>query len=249
VNEAFRRSLSLALLSLAPSGPAPADEILLAGAVSLRAPLERIAERYQAQHPDVRVQLTFGASSFLAAQIRAGAPVHVFASADDRIIDALAADGLVAGEPQPLARNRLVVVTAPGAPPLTTGAQALLEPAFRRIAVPDGAVPVGRYAREWLAARGLLERLEPRLVRTEHARATLAAVDLGNADAAVVYASDAALARSARVGLDIPDEQQPRILYAAACIVDAPPDARAFLRFLAGDEASSALAQAGFSRP
>jgi molybdate transport system substrate-binding protein len=115
--------------------------------------------------------------------------------------------------------------------------------------MPDGAVPVGRYAREWLAGLGLLAALEPRIVPTEHARATLAAVDAGHADAAILYATDARLARSARVAFAIPDDDQPTILYVAALSRSARPGAARLFEWLRGERARDALAIAGFAAP
>jgi molybdate transport system substrate-binding protein len=128
------------------------------------------------------------------------------------------------------------------------GPEDLARPEVRRIATPELAVPVGRYAREWLRRRGLLERLAPRLVPTEHARATLAAVDHGQADAALVYATDARLARSARIGFEVPDAEQPRIVYAAARVRGSTRRSGAddFLAFLGGEASRDALRAAGF---
>lgn len=240
--------VAAAFLLLWPA-PAPAEELVLAGAVSLREPLEAVLGDYRARHPEDRVDLALGASSFLAAQIRAGAPVDVFASADARIVDALVGEGRVAEDAHAvLARNRLVVVRARGLSAELRTADDLRGPAVRRIAVPDGAVPVGRYAREWLAARGLLDALAPRLVPTEHARATLAAVDDGHADAAIVYATDARVARSARVAFAVPADEQPDILYAAARVGEGRGAGRLYA-FLLSDASRQRLRDAGFADP
>lgn len=232
------------------AGRAPAGEILVSGAVSLHEPLAEIASAYEDAHPGIRVDLGLGASSLVAAQVRAGAPIDVVVSADTRIVAALAGDGWLAGDgPVEIATNRLVVLVAREVSARPSRAEDLLDPALRRIAVPDGAVPVGRYAREWLRGRGLLARLEPRLVRTEHARATLAAVDQGHVDAAIVYATDARVARSARLAFEVPAQQQPRIVYAAARLRDSSEEAAAFLEFLRGSEARRALVGAGFGVP
>jgi molybdate transport system substrate-binding protein len=227
-------------------------ELLVGAAVSLVRPTTGIARAFEAARPGTRVRLTFGASNVLAQQVRAGAPMGVLLSADERIVVALREEGLVpAGAVRTLASNRLVVVQRPDAAFRLTGPGDLDRPELRRIAIPEHAVPVGRYARDWLEARGLLEMLRPRIVATEHARATLAAVDHGHADAAVVYASDARLARSARVAFAVPAAEQPPIVYAAARLVDAPrPDlGDAFLAFLDGPEARAQLAEAGFAAP
>lgn len=243
------RALS-ALLVLALPGSVRGAELVAAGAVSLREPLTEIARGFEQRHPATRVQLTFGASSFLAAQLRAGAPIDVFVSADARIVEALVAEGLVAPDARaPLARNRLVVMARPGLAPVPGVAEELDAPSIRRIAMPDGAVPVGRYAREWLERRGVLARIAPRIVPTEHARATLAAVDQGHADVAVVYASDARLARSARLAFEVPAAEQPDIVYMAARPRRAAPGAAALLAWLLGAEARQALTRAGLAPP
>jgi molybdate transport system substrate-binding protein len=211
---------------------AAADELLVAAAVSLREPLMEIATRYSAQDGNAGVRLTFGASSALAAQVRAGAPIDVLVSADERIVDDLQRQGLVAeGLGIPIERP-----------------EDLTRPEVRRVAAPEFAVPVGRYAREWLRRRGLLEQLAPRLIPTEHARATLAAVDHGQADVAIVYATDARLARSARIAFEVPDAEQPRIVYAAARVRDSTRRRQAgdFLAFLTGQATRDALRTAGF---
>jgi molybdate transport system substrate-binding protein len=192
------------------------------------------------------VQLGFGASSVLAAQVRAGAPVDVLVSADSRIAERLEQEGLAAVR-STVAHNRLVVVAREGGPPIETPRD-LAGPEVKRVAIPEYAVPVGRYAREWLARHGIAEAVLERAVRTEHARATLAAVDQGLVDLAIVYVTDASLARRAHVALAIPDADQPRIDYVALVLADArrPALARAFLDFLRGTYARKVLADAGF---
>jgi molybdate transport system substrate-binding protein len=231
---------------------AAADELLIAAAVSLREPLTEIATRYSAQDGNARVQLTFGASSALAAQVRAGAPIDVLVSADERIVDDLQRQGLLDADSRVVvASNRLVVLVAEGLGIPIEGPEDLTRPEVRRVAAPEFAVPVGRYAREWLQSRGLLEHLGPRLIPTEHARATLAAVDHGQADVAIVYATDARLARSARIAFEVPDAEQPRIVYAAARVQDSTRRQQAgdFLAFLTGRVTRDALRAAGFVPP
>jgi molybdate transport system substrate-binding protein len=97
------------------------------------------------------------------------------------------------------------------------------------------------------AARGA----RPALVSTEHARATLAAVDAGHADAGIVYATDARMARSARVAFEPPANEQPRIVYVAAPLTSArtPELAAQFVAALAGADAQRMLRAAGFAPP
>jgi molybdate transport system substrate-binding protein len=240
------------VLSATAAAPAAAAELLVAAAVSLREPLETIARRFEAAHPGTRVQLALGASSALSAQARAGAPFDVFLAADEESVDALEAAGLLrAGTRQAFAGNRLVVIASPELRVPIASAADLERPEVRRIALAERAVPVGHYAREWLARKGLLEKLGPRVVSTEHARATLAAVDVGNAQAGIVYATDTKAARSARVAFTPPDAEQPRIVYVAAQLArERPPAlASAFLAALVDPAGRRDLATAGFTPP
>jgi molybdate transport system substrate-binding protein len=245
-------ALAALLIAALARGAGADDELMVAAAVSLREPLEAVARAFESEHAGARVQLAFGATSALAAQVRAGAPLDVFVSADQATIDALVAEGLVRRETaRPIAGNRLVVVVAPGVTARIARAGDLLRPELRRIALPERAVPLGHYAREWLARVGLLAALEPRLVATEHARATLAAVDDAHADAGIVYATDARTARAARVAFTPPDQEQPRILYVAAPLARAraPERAEAFLASLLSAEGRRELEAAGFAAP
>jgi molybdate transport system substrate-binding protein len=246
------RRLCLALLLIATAAPAAAEQVMVAAAVSLKEPLEVIARRFESGHPGAHVQLAFGASSALVAQAKAGAPFDVFLSADEQSLDALAGAGLLRADTRRvLAGNRLVVVASPGlAIPIGSAAD-LARPEVRRIALAEKAVPVGHYAREWLARVGVLEKLEARIVWLEHARATLAAVDSGNAEAGIVYATDARVARSARVAFTPPDSEQPRIVYGAALLTSgkAPALAGELLASLYEPAARRDLADAGFLPP
>jgi len=241
-------ALVAALLGLLAA--TPERELAIAVAASLAEPLEELAAAYQTAHPGARVRVAIGASNVLAEQLRAGAPFALLVSADSALLDRLAAEGLVEpGSRRRLAGNRLVVLARDGLDaPLATAAD-LAGPAIRRIAVPDGAVPLGAYARAWLATHGPWSALAPRLVATEHARATLSAVEAGHVDAAIAYATDARQARRARVAFVIADTEQPRIVYEAALRTGAGEEARRLLAWLAGPEAARRLRAAGFAPP
>lgn len=240
------------MLVFCAAAPAAAGELVVASAVSLREPVTRIGQGFEARQPEIRVRLSFGGTNLLAAQLRAGAPIDVLLSADQRIVDDLVREGLVPGDGHfELAGNRLVVMAPPDSAAPLGGPEDLARPAVQRIAVPESAVPVGHYARQWLAERGLLEQVLPKLVPTEHARAALAAVDYGHVDAAIVYATDARVARSAIVAFTVPIAEQPRIRYVAARVARAPESALAgaFLEFLRGAKTRAWLEEAGFLAP
>jgi molybdate transport system substrate-binding protein len=238
-----------ALAWLALLQGARAEEVVASVAASLREPLSEVARRFEADHPGERVELVFGASNELAAQIELGAPVEVFLAADEESVARLGRRGLLAeGSAVPFARNRLVVVRAPGSALRLASARDLAQPALARLALPGEAVPLGHYGRDWLAGRGILAALAERIVVTANAPATLAAVELGQADAGIVYATDARAAKRAELAFEIPDAEQPRIVYVGALTRRAGPGARAFLAFVTGPGAA-VLEAAGFGAP
>jgi molybdate transport system substrate-binding protein len=241
-------AIALAALIL-PTGVSADNEVVVAAAASLREPILGLARDFESQHPEVRVRVSFGASSNLARQIRLGAPIDVFVAADRRWAVELLDGGFIApGDDFALASNRLVVVARPGLGLRVSSAEDLLNPLLERFALPSPAVPLGAYSRQWLESTSILAALEPRLITTEHARASLAAVEQQHVDAALVYASDAQQARKSAILYRIPDSEQPEIIYSAALLrrSNASPNARAFYRMLGSTQAGQRLASAGF---
>lgn len=239
-------ALLAASLFAAPCG---AGELLVGAATSLRGPVEASARAFETAHPDTKLRLAYSASDVLAAQVRAGAPLDVLLSADDAVTARLEKVGLCE-KPRLLARNRIVVLGRSGIPPLHSAWELAAAPILQ-IAVPEVGVPVGRYAREWLKARGILEFVKIGIVPTEHARATLVAIDNGSVDAAIVYTTDARLAKLARVIWEIPEAEQPQILYTAA-VLRGSREARAarlFVAFLIDGPGRADLERAGFAPP
>ena len=168
--------------------------------------------------PDpVEVEPVFGASSILARQLALGAPIDVFVSADAGIVEDLVDRDLLDGESAfEFARGRLVLVGRNEASAADAGPDILASPGLERIAIPSPAVPLGRYATSWLRSRGWLTALAGRIVRTENARATLAAVDAGHVDLAILYESDLRFARNVRLLGRIDPAEHPPIRYVAA---------------------------------
>lgn len=240
------------VMALAAAAHASESEIIVASAISLRDPLATIAARFEAVQPGIRVHLTFGASGAMAAQVRAGAPIDLLVVADELIVAALSKSGHVDGESRrDVAQNRLVVIAAAAFGEGIGAPEDLLRHEVRRIAIPDGSVPLGSYARAWLRDQNLLDDLTSRIIPTPHARATLAAADEGHVDLAIVYATDARLAHRARVAFEIPPSEQPSITYVAVRVRDSkqPQTAEDFLRYLESDTAHAVFRAAGFVTP
>jgi len=220
-----RRLLPILLLFAIPI---QAAEIRVSAAASLTDAVTELARLYESKSGDT-VVLNFGASSILATQIVNGAPADLFISADEAQMNRVATKVRVA-----LLSNKLVIVGVP-----------LLK--ARRIAIANPeAVPAGVYAKRWLQQRGIWAALAPKMIPMENVRGALAAVEAGNADAAIVYATDAQIARRARVAEVVNDG--PPIVYPATVLRDAQNAAGAqrFLEFLQSRDAGAIFRRYGF---
>jgi len=183
----------LACLLLFTSATASAEDLTVSAASSLTESFREIAAAYEKAHPGTRVDLNFAASGVLLQQIARGAPVDVFASADQATMDQAATQGLLEpGTRQVFAHNSLWVVVPPQARQRPANLAALAGAGFERIAIgnPD-SVPVGRYARGALQQAGLWSVLQAKVITTQNVRQSLDYVARGEVDAGFVYATDA----------------------------------------------------------
>ena len=230
----------------------PVEPIHVLAAASLRETLSSIGREFEAS-AHVPVTFSFGASSALATQIRAGAPADVFVSADEAQMDTIAKAGLLDVNSRfDLLANRLVVVVNADAALHMATSDDLRGANVKRIAVADpSGVPAGIYAMQFLESAKLRADLEPRLVRCNDVRGALAAVELGEADCGFVYRTDAAISKKVRIAFEITGPNAPSIRYPAARILDGSNarGAEQFLRFLQSDTATRIFAEAGFVLP
>ena len=250
----FIRSLhriSVALL-FAGTLSAHAADITVSAAASLTNAFKELGTAFEAQNPGAKVLLNFAASDALLAQIAKGAPVDVFASADQETMDKADTQKLVApGSRRNFVGNALVLVT-PSDSTLSLKALADLQQAgVKRIALgnPSG-VPAGRYAKSALEAARLWTAVEPKAVFAQNVRQCLDYVARGEAEAGFVYATDAATQKDkVKVALTIPTETP--ISYPIATIAGGPnpADARKFVEFVASPAAQAVLARYGFQKP
>ena len=147
--------------------------------------------------------------------------------------------------------NRLVVVTRSEGVAMETMEQ-LLTDALRRVAIADpDLAPAGRYAKESLMSLGLWEQLEGKLLVGADVRATLTYVETGNADAALVYETDAAIASGVRVYDVVPPDSYSPVVYPAVVIASSENKklAKEFVDFLLGDQARAIFLRYGFALP
>ncbi|MGZ5129694.1 MAG: molybdate ABC transporter substrate-binding protein [Caldimonas sp.] len=229
-----------------------AADLTVSAAASLTKAFREIGAAFESAHPGTQVLLNFGASGALLQQIAKGAPVDVFASADQETMDQAEQRQLVAGsERVNFVSNTLVVVVPADARRVPRTLNDLDSPAVKRIAIGlPASVPAGRYAKAALEKARLWTAVEARTIGAQSVRQALDYVARGEVDAAFVYATDAALMPDkVRVAFAVPSD--PPVLYPVAPLVSSPnpPAARQFVAYLVSPPAQAVLARHGFGRP
>jgi molybdate transport system substrate-binding protein len=222
-----------------------AGEIRVAAAASLAEAVTEICSAYEKESGN-KATPVFAGSNVLARQIEAGAPVDVFISADEATMEKLAKAKLVK-DATPLLTNSLVVVVPEDSSAKIGTATDLGN--LKRIAIGDPvAVPAGAYAKAWLTKTGLWERVGPKCIANENVRAALAAVESGNVDAAIVYKTDAAISKKAKIAWTVPAGDAPAIVYPVAVCSESKHAAEAerFAAYLKSEKAAAVFMTRGF---
>jgi molybdate transport system substrate-binding protein len=195
---------------------------------------------------DRRERYSFGGSNALAAQIRQGLPVDVFAAANTALPLRLHRLGLVT-RPVAFTANRLVIVVAPGNPLHLSGVRNLERPGLRIVMAAAG-VPVGDYTRSVLTRLGLSDLVAKAVSQETDVREVLAKVVLGEADAGFVYSTDAKTVAGKVALLRLPAKAQPRVVYAAAAVKTSShlKQAKTWIKRLLSRRAQRKLRAVGF---
>ncbi len=233
--------LALSLVLMLPGG-AFAVDITVSAAASLTNAFTELKDNFEKNHPDIHVTLNFAASNPLLEQIRQGAPVDVFASADQETMDKAQQANLIdPASRRDFASNSLVLIVPEGGSAIRGLADLS---SAKRIAVgnPD-SVPAGRYAKKVLTSAGLWETLTPLLTPGENVRQVLDYVARGEVDAGFVYATDAAIAK-VRVVEQLDGAVSYPVAVTAASAHKA--EARAFIDFLFSPTGRGTLQKYGF---
>ena len=232
------------------AGAGLSGQLTVAAAASLQEVMADVADDFMAEHPSVTVSaLSFDGSSVLATQIIGGAPVDVFASADEASMARVDDAGLLAADPQRFATNTLQLAVAPENP-LGIESLADLERAGSHgegptVVLCAAEVPCGAAARQLLDRDGV--ELDP-ASEEQNVTAVLTKVASGEADAGLIYRSDVLRANGDVAGIEIPGADEAAGDYVIAPIAGAgsATAARAFADFLLTDAAQARLASLGF---
>ncbi|GAB2978108.1 molybdate ABC transporter substrate-binding protein [Streptomyces pseudoechinosporeus] len=226
------------------SGSSDTANLTVLAASSLTDAFRTAGAAYEKGHPGTKVTFSFAGSQELAAQVKQGAPADVLVTADTKTMDGLRAD---TGTATVIAKNRLVIAVGAGNPKQIKGLEDLADSKTKVVlAAPE--VPVGRYSRQVLADR----KITVKPVSDEpNVRAVLSKVELGEADAGIVYKTDAATATDQTDAITIPDDQNAIASYPAATLKESQHStaATAFVKWLSSPQAQQILRTAGFEKP
>ena len=244
----------------ATNAPAAASggELTVFAAASLTDAFKVLGQQFGAANRGARVTFNFGGSDQLATQITQGAPADVFASANSRQMGVVIKAGdIISGTEQTFARNRLVVAYPKDNPGKLAALQDLAKPGLKLV-LASKSVPVGGYALDFLAKASKLPEYTAAYSPTvlanvvsyeDNVKAVLSKIALGEADAGIVYATDAATVKDGAIGLlEIPDPLNTVASYPIAATKSAKNAelAQQFVAFVLGPDGQKVLAQYGF---
>lgn len=231
-------------------GETPAKtELIVSAAASLKDGLEALKPKFEAGHPAIRLTFNYGSSGALQKQIEQGAPADLFLSAGVQQVESLRKQSLIKESVALLGNELVVIVPAEEGGERLDALSGLTKERYRVIAVGEpSSVPAGQYAKEALEAAGIWGGIENRLVFAKDVRQALTYVETGNADAALVYATDAAASSQAVVALRVDGSLHAPIDYPAAVLAESKhaEEAAIFYRYLQSAEAAETFASFGF---
>lgn len=228
------------------SPDAVSGELTVFAAASLKTAFTRLADQFQAAHPGVTIRpISYDGSSTLATQLVEGAPADVFASADQKNMQKVVDAGL-ASSPQPFATNVLTLVVPSGDPAGVQGLADLARPSLR-VVLCAADVPCGAASQTLLQKAGVTASVDS---YEQNVTAVLTKVASGEADAGLVYVTDAATTADVQT-VATPGADAVVNTYPIVALDNAanPAAARAFVDFVHSDAARATLTDLGFGAP
>jgi molybdate transport system substrate-binding protein len=244
-----------ALIGTTAAGAVPAAKaknlsgtVTVSAAASLTEAFTKMGTDFQKANPGTTVTFNFAASSALVQQIQGGAPADVFASADGTNMQKLVAGGQVTAEPTVFAANELTIVVKKGNPKNVKSLADLAN--LGTISLCADAVPCGKYAQQALSQAGVTIPPE-KITKGADVKATLSAVSTGDADAAIVYTTDAKSAATSVQAVRIPAWLNVYAIYPIAPIAASSNQdlADAFVKYTVSAAGQKTLASFAFLPP
>jgi molybdate transport system substrate-binding protein len=233
--------------SSSTSGAAGGGKLIVFAAASLKKSFTDIGEQFKTDNPGSDVEFSFAGSSDLVTQLTQGAPADVFASADTKNMDKAAQADLLSGSPVNFASNTLTIVTAPGNPKKIASFKDLTQPGLS-VVVCAPQVPCGSATATVEKATGV--KLNP---VSEESQVTdvLGKVTSGQADAGLVYVTDAQGAGDKVTAVAFPESSEAVNTYPIAVLKQSKNQdlAKKFVDLVTGEAGQKVLNAAGFAKP
>jgi len=243
-------ALTLLLVSACSSTERPAasnGKIMVFAAASLKQTFTDIGEQFKTENPGASVEFSFAGSSDLVTQLTQGAQADVFASADTKNMDKAAQAGLLAGDPVNFASNTLTIAVAPGNPKKIASFKDLTQQGLN-VVVCAPQVPCGSATQKVEQATGV--KLNP-VSEESSVTDVLNKVETGQADAGLVYVTDAKGAGDKVAAVEFPEAAGAVNTYPIAVLKESktPELARRFVDLVTGEAGQKVLNAEGFAKP
>ncbi|WP_051468946.1 molybdate ABC transporter substrate-binding protein [Mycolicibacterium tusciae] len=221
--------------------------VMVFAAASLKSTFTQIGEQFETDNPGAAVEFSFAGSSDLVTQLTQGAHADVFASADTRNMDRAAQAGLLDSDPVNFASNALTIAVAPGNPKQITSFQDLTRSGLT-VVVCAPQVPCGSAAQKLEETTGV--DIEP-VSEESSVSDVLNKVTTGQADAGLVYVTDATGAGDKVTAVPFPESADAVNTYPIATLTSSANRelARKFIDAVMGEAGQKALSVAGFTKP
>ena len=225
--------------------------LTVSAAASMQDAMEEVAKAYQEEQPNTKITYNFASSGTLTQQIKQGAPVDVFISANEKFMDELDTNKLLLPETRKDLLKNNVVLIVPKKDNITNIAnfQQLTNPTIKRFSIGEPeSVPAGQYAREVLSNLKIYEQVKSKTVFAKDVRQVLSYVESGNVDAGIVYATDAKISENIVVVATASDNTHKPIIYPVAAIRRSknPEIAKEFIQYLFSNTAKDIFEKYGF---
>jgi molybdate transport system substrate-binding protein len=224
-------------------------ELTVSAAASLQEALTDIKKEFEKEHKNISISFNFGASGALQQQISQGAPVDIFFSAAEDKFQKLVDDGSIAKKDgKNLVGNDIVLIVPKDSNSYISTFEDLLDKANKISIGTPSSVPAGMYGKESLVKMNVWKSIENKIVYAKDVRQVLNYVETGNVDAGIVYKTDALLSKKVKIVAMADENTHSPIIYPAGIVKNTKHyrQAKAFFKYLQGDQAMGILKNYGF---
>lgn len=245
----MKRQLLLGVGGLVLHSVAWSAEITVAAAASLTDAFKVIAQSYEKKNPETKVNLTFASSGTLLQQLRYGAPIDVFASADEQTMNEAQKLALIQKQTRTdFTQNRLVLISPMNSKVAVKSLNDLKRNEIEHIALGNPAhTPAGRYAQAVLEKQGLWNAVQPKVINTQNVRQALDYVARGETQVGFVFSSDVLSQKNkVRTLLQVPTVTPIHYPIAVTQTSKQAKQSQQFISYVQSAEGQKVLRQYGF---